>query len=319
MNDVNDNAPVFLAASYDVELPENATAGTRVVEVAADDVDTGAFGKIQYTAILGYLNTSLNLDPMSGVITVATNNHGFDREAMPDLHFLVEARDNEGVGLRITVPLIIKLLDVNDNPPEFERSLYEFVLSPSLNNFTSSAFVKAVDKDAEPPNNVVRYEIVQGNSEGKFAVNEDTGIIIFKIYMYTAMVISGTKLIIFNFITGEIYLLEALKRTKKQNVHRRKRQFNEEAESENYMLTIGAHDLGDPRLSSSTTVKIYPPESKTRTMSFIVPGANPDRQKLEEVLNTLSGGKVTIIDIKPYKGNDNGATDLSGQEARQEK
>lgn len=137
--------------------------------------------------------------------------------------------------------------------------------------------------------------------------------------MFTAMVISGTKLIIFNFITGELYLLEALKRTKKQNVHRRKRQFNEEAESENYMLTIGAHDLGDPRRSSSTTVKIYPPESKTRTMSFIVPGANPDRQKLEEVLNTLSGGKVTIIDIKPYKGNDNGATDLSGQEARQEK
>lgn len=121
------------------------------------------------------MNTSLHLDPLSGLITVATSNHGFDREAMPDLHFLVEARDNDGVGLRVTVPLIIKLLDVNDNPPEFERSLYEFVLSPSLNNFTSSAFVKAVDKDAEPPNNVVRYEIIQGNGEGKFAVNEETG------------------------------------------------------------------------------------------------------------------------------------------------
>lgn len=175
LNDVNDNPPVFLAQSYDVELLENVTAGTRVAQVAADDVDTGAFGKIQYTAILGYLNTSLHLDPITGLITVATDNHGFDREAMPDLHFLVEARDNDGVGLRVTVPLIIKLLDVNDNPPEFERALYEFVLSPSLNNFTSAAFVKAVDKDAEPPNNVVRYEITQGNSEGKFAINEETG------------------------------------------------------------------------------------------------------------------------------------------------
>ncbi|XP_063530752.1 cadherin-86C isoform X1 [Cydia strobilella] len=292
LNDVNDNPPVFLAASYDVEIYENVTAGTSVVQVAADDVDTGAFGRIQYTAILGYLNTSLNLDPISGVITVATNNHGFDREAMPDLHFLVEARDNEGVGLRITVPLIIKLLDVNDNPPEFERSLYEFVLSPSLNNFTSTAFVKAIDKDAEPPNNVVRYEILQGNNDGKFAVNEET---------------------------GEMYLLGALKRTKKQNVHRQKRQFDDEKESENYVLMIGAHDLGIPRLSSSTTVKIYPPESKTKTMSFIVPGANPDRQKLEELLSTLSGGKVTIIEIKPYKGYDNGVTDPSGHASSQKK
>ncbi|XP_052739309.1 cadherin-86C [Bicyclus anynana] len=291
LNDVNDNPPVFLALSYDVELPENVTAGTRVVQVAADDVDTGDFGKIQYTAILGYLNTSLNLDPISGLITVATNNHGFDRESMPDLHFLVEARDNDGVGLRVTVPLIIKLLDVNDNPPEFERAVYEFVLSPNLNNFTSAAYVKAVDKDAEPPNNVVRYEIVEGNSEGKFAINEET---------------------------GELYLLEALKRTKKQNVHRQKRQNDNEQESEVYILTIRAYDLGVPKLFSTSTVKIYPPESKTRTMSFIVPGANPDRKKLEEVLSTLSGGKVTIIDIKPYKLND-GSISIGDQDSSQEK
>ncbi|XP_032515208.2 cadherin-86C [Danaus plexippus] len=293
LNDVNDNPPIFLALSYDVELPENVTAGTRVVQVAADDVDTGAYGKIQFTAILGYLNTSLNLDPITGVITVATNNHGFDREAMPDLHFLVEARDNDGIGLRVTVPLIIKLLDVNDNPPEFERALYEFVLSPSLNNFTSSAFVKAVDKDAEPPNNVVKYEIIEGNREGKIAINEDT---------------------------GEIYLLEPLKRITKKNANRRKRQFDNQEESEVYMLTIRAYDMGVPRLFSTTTVKIYPPESKTRTMSFIVPGANPDRKKLEEVLSTLSGGKVTIVDIKPYKTNeDKGSIDQSGQASSQEK
>ncbi|GBP67367.1 Cadherin-related family member 1 [Eumeta japonica] len=292
LNDINDNPPVFLAQSYDVELPENVTVGARVVQVAADDVDTGSFGRIQYTAILGYLNTSLHLDPMSGVINVATNNHGFDREAMPDLHFLVEARDNDGVGLRVTVPLVIKLLDVNDNPPEFERSLYEFVLSPSLNNFTSVAFVKAVDKDSDPPNNIVRYEIIQGNSEAKFAVNEET---------------------------GELYLLEALKRSKKENSARPKRQFENEEESEVYMLTIRAYDLGIPRLFSSTMVKIYPPESKTKTMSFIIPGVNPDRRKLEEVLSTLSGGKVTIVEIKPYKGNDNsGSTDVNG-DANQQK
>lgn len=54
-------------------------------------------------------------------------------------------------------------------------------------------------------------------------------------------------------------------------------------------------------------------------MSFIVPGLSPDRKKLEDILSTLSGGKVTIIEIKPYKSSDNGATDLSGQGSSQEK
>lgn len=116
-------------------------------------------------------------------------------------------------------------------------------------------------------------------------------------------------------ISGELYLLAALKRTKKQNVHRQKRQ-NPDEESEVFVLTIRAYDMGVPSLSSTTTVKIYPPESKTRTMSFIVLGANPDRQKLEEVLSTLSGGKVNIVEIKPYKGNGS-ATDLGGQSSQE--
>lgn len=110
-----------------------------------------------------------------------------------------------------------------------------------------------------------------------------------------------------------------MKRTKKQNVHRQRRQSDSQEESEVYALTVRAYDLGIPRMYSTTAVKIYPPESKTRTMSFIVPGANPDKQKLEEVLSTLSGGKVTILEIKPYKGSDNGATGSNGQQSSQEK
>lgn len=118
-------------------------------------------------------------------------------------------------------------------------------------------------------------------------------------------------------VLGELYLLETLKRTKKQNVYRRKRQLDEQQESEAFVLNIRAYDLGVPRLSSTTLVKIYPPESKTRTMSFIVPGTNPDRRKLEEILSTLSGGKVSIIDIKPYKVNDNSAGGLEGKESQE--
>lgn len=80
LDDVNDNAPRFTSAAYDVQLPENATAGVRVTTVEAVDLDTGLFGSVRYTAVLGFKNSSLVLDPITGVIVVSNDNHGFDRE-----------------------------------------------------------------------------------------------------------------------------------------------------------------------------------------------------------------------------------------------
>lgn len=51
------------------------------LEVQANDVDTGVYGKVFFTNILGNVNQSLSIDSMTGVISVATNNHGFDRES----------------------------------------------------------------------------------------------------------------------------------------------------------------------------------------------------------------------------------------------
>lgn len=80
LDDVNDNAPRFTSAAYTAQLPENATAGVRVIAVEAVDPDTGSFGSVRYTAILGFKNSSLVLDSQTGVVTVSNDNHGFDRE-----------------------------------------------------------------------------------------------------------------------------------------------------------------------------------------------------------------------------------------------
>lgn len=67
----------------------------------------GLGGRVRYTQILGYLNTSLMLNAENGVILVSTNNHGFDREQMPEYHFYVEARDNDGMGngAQVSIPI----------------------------------------------------------------------------------------------------------------------------------------------------------------------------------------------------------------------
>lgn len=165
--------------------------------------------------------------------------------------------------------MIIQLIDVNDETPTFEKALYEFILTSDLKNFTIPAFIKATDNDAEEPNNIVRYEIIHGNYENKFHLNE---------------------------ITGQLTLRESL-------IKRNKRQANKKPDTDVFVLTARAFDLGVPVRFSTTTVRIYPPESRARTVSFLVPGYSPDRQKLEEMLSSMTGGRVVIQDVKPYIGN----------------
>ncbi|XP_037783641.1 cadherin-86C-like [Penaeus monodon] len=81
--DVNDNMPVFTRQLYQAEIFENITAGTSIVKVQATDTDRGDFGAIRYTSLTGKLADRLQLDPLSGLITCATNSHEFDRELNP--------------------------------------------------------------------------------------------------------------------------------------------------------------------------------------------------------------------------------------------
>lgn len=67
----------------------------------------------------------LRLDPITGEISIATNEHGFDRETVPQFLVTVEARDELGKGSRNTVQLEVFLEDVNDNPPLFDLPVYE--------------------------------------------------------------------------------------------------------------------------------------------------------------------------------------------------
>lgn len=45
-------------------------------------------------------------------------------------------------------------------------------------------------------------------------------------------------------------------------------------------------------------------------MDFIVSSSNKDRKAIEDLLSQLTGGRVSIQDIRPYTGRESG-TDLS--------
>jgi len=109
--------------------------------VHATDKDTGLFGSIRYTGIIGQGSDAFTIDTDTGLITVAMGS-SLDREMAAQLQLTVNARDENGEGNTGVAPLIVNLLDVNDNAPIFEKNVYEFTLNSDLTNFSMAAIIK---------------------------------------------------------------------------------------------------------------------------------------------------------------------------------
>lgn len=78
--DVNDNPPVFSQREYTAEINEMAPYGTRVVQVNATDRDSGLFGHVIYSSLVG--SDAFRIDSESGVILVE-KPMDLDRETTP--------------------------------------------------------------------------------------------------------------------------------------------------------------------------------------------------------------------------------------------
>jgi protocadherin Fat 1/2/3 len=70
--------------------------------------------------------------------------------------------------------LVVHLLDINDNKPEFELSTYEETLSESVSVGQSVARVYATSRDAGV-NAEIAYSLMAGNELGKFRIDAKTG------------------------------------------------------------------------------------------------------------------------------------------------
>ena len=94
---------------------------------------------------------------------------------------LVEARDengNPGISQVARARLVITVEDVNDMPPLFKQRKYEGFMSSDLSRLRNNLQVEAVDLDKTGTvNSDVRYEIIAGNYEQKFSIDQNSGVI----------------------------------------------------------------------------------------------------------------------------------------------
>ncbi|VDL59200.1 unnamed protein product [Hymenolepis diminuta] len=115
VTDVNDVSPMFKSQNLTVSVPENSANGTVICTIMAQDYDSGSNGQIQYSISPSYHDLPFKIDSDSGLLTVSGE---VDREKIDEYKIIVQANDKGSPPRTSTLPVCIKVIDVNDNPPD---------------------------------------------------------------------------------------------------------------------------------------------------------------------------------------------------------
>lgn len=144
IEDVNDHTPVFKLASYESSLPESTPVNERFFALRALDADLGANGRVLYSVTDGNAEDRFGIFP-DGRLYV---KHALDREERDYYALEITAMDQGVPGRSSVVPLIIHIIDVNDNAPQFANSSFTFHIRENEPPDTFVGKLLANDRDA---------------------------------------------------------------------------------------------------------------------------------------------------------------------------
>lgn len=194
IEDINDNKPQFRKESMQASIAENVPIGYRIPIEMAYDPDIGKNTIQRYDIIK--LNTEL--DVIKSTFELVQNLNEFqlalvvkkplDRELESEYSLSIVAYDGGIPSFSGKIDVFIKILDVNDNNPIFEKSSYKFYVNENTPIGTLIGIVNASDAD-EGVNAQIRYSLVgsyqqnashmgqvgSGNAASYFALDAETG------------------------------------------------------------------------------------------------------------------------------------------------
>uniref|UniRef100_A0A4W5MMV9 Cadherin, EGF LAG seven-pass G-type receptor 2 n=1 Tax=Hucho hucho TaxID=62062 RepID=A0A4W5MMV9_9TELE len=172
VNDVNDNSPRFLRDHYLGSVMEDVPVFTSVVQVSATDRDSGLNGRVFYTFQGGEDGDGdFIIESTSGIVRTLRR---LDRENMPFYNLQAFAVDKGVPALKTSVDIQVTILDVNDNPPVFEKDEFDIFVEENSPIGLVVAHVLASDPD-EGSNAQIMYQIVEGNIPEVFQLDIFSG------------------------------------------------------------------------------------------------------------------------------------------------
>ncbi|XP_006128510.2 protocadherin Fat 1 isoform X2 [Pelodiscus sinensis] len=181
VGDVNDNAPQTTEPVYYPEVIENSPKDVSVIQIEAFDPDSSSSEKLTYKITSGNPQGFFSINLKTGLITTTTRK--LDREQQCE-HILEVTITDNGIPAKSTITrVVVKILDENDNKPQFLQKFYKIRLpereKPERERSTKREpiyRVIAADKD-EGPNAEISYSIEDGDEHGKFFIEPKTGVV----------------------------------------------------------------------------------------------------------------------------------------------
>ncbi|KAG9490969.1 hypothetical protein GDO78_006351 [Eleutherodactylus coqui] len=256
--DINDNAPeISITSSSDI-IPEDSAPGTVVALIQVHDPDSGENGEVQ-CRIKGDLPFEL-ISSTGNFYKIVTKN-SLDREKVSSYNITIQASDKGFPELTTQKVLRLRISDINDNAPVFEKLLYTTFIAENNSPGASIFSIQAIDMDSEDNAKIIYFLINKDNEEDPLS-------------SYISM----------NPVTGIIYA---------------QRSFDYEKHKE-FNIQINARDNGSPSMNSSTTLRMCIVDQNDNSPAILYPSQEVDSVSFEMVPWTSQQGylvsKVVAVD-----------------------
>eukprot|EP00794_Sanderia_malayensis_P006323 gene6323-7047_t len=157
---VDDNAPEF-GKITEAKVSEGVQTGTPVVKFNATDKDGSV---LTYSITQGNTGNAFEIDGSTGQLRV---KNPLDRETVPNYNLTVAVTDASSKVTTTHLP--IKVLDINDNTPQFQKAAYSQSVNENGATVMSVTRVRALDND-EGTNAAIEYVIESGATKDQFRI-----------------------------------------------------------------------------------------------------------------------------------------------------
>ncbi|XP_075544524.1 cadherin-related tumor suppressor fat [Dermacentor variabilis] len=172
--DENDNAPEFALGALRADVPETTPIGYELHRFSATDRDLGLNGEVSFSIASGNVKEAFKVDSVTGALFL---DRPLDFEQQGVYQLNVSASDGGSPRQAVSVGFTVRVLDVNDNPPQFANVAIVRQIEEGLPLHTPVVTVTAVDRDAGA-NGKLTYAITSQEPPGAhFSVRQDSGVV----------------------------------------------------------------------------------------------------------------------------------------------